>query len=77
VSIAVLASLLPLPGVLAYNAYVLQAAYSLASTVLPTALVAYLVLSYAAFLTLLFALTYAAIPLLLAPAPVRAQRVSG
>ena len=53
-----------MPGVLAYNAYVLRLAYDLLSTLLPTTLAAYMVISYGAFLVLLFAATYAAIPLL-------------
>ena len=64
VAIGVLAALLPLPVVLAYNAYVLRLAYDLLSTLLPTTLAAYMVISYGAFLVLLFAATYAAIPLL-------------
>lgn len=64
VAIGVLASLLPLPFVLAYNAYLLRWAYDILSTLLPAAVAAYLVLSYGAFLVLLFATTYAAIPLL-------------
>lgn len=65
VGVAVLLSLLPLPLVLAYNAYLLRLAYDLLSILLPATLAAYLVLSYAAFLVLLFATTYAAIPLLI------------
>ena len=65
VGVAVLLSLLPLPLVLAYNAYLLRLAYDLLSILLPTTLAAYLVFSYAAFLVLLFATTYAAIPLLI------------
>lgn len=65
VLVGVLLSLLPLPLVLAYDAYFLSAAYHAVSLLLPAAFAAYLVLSYAAFLVLLFALTYAAIPLLL------------
>lgn len=64
VAVGVLLALVPLPAVLAYDAYVLRLAYDLVSALLPTTLAAYLVLSYAAFLLLLFALTYAAIPLL-------------
>jgi hypothetical protein len=66
VLIAVLIALVPLPAVLLYDAYALRIAYELISTLLPTALAAYVVLSYAAFLLLLFASSYAAIPLLLA-----------
>jgi len=70
IAIGVLLSLLPLPLVLAYNAYLLHAVYDLLSSLLPAAVAAYLVLSYAAFLLLLFATTYAAIPLLMAHRPV-------
>lgn len=66
VVIGLLLALLPLPAVLAYNAYVLELAYELAASVIPAGLAAMAVASYAAFLLLLFAMTYAAIPLLLA-----------
>ncbi len=65
VAAGVLLSLLPLPFVLAYNAYVLRLAYGYLSALLPATIAAYLVLSYAASLLLLFAATYAAIPVLL------------
>lgn len=64
VATGVLLSLLPLPFVLAYNAYLLHLAYDFLSALLPATVAAYLVLSYGAFLLLLFATTYAAIPLL-------------
>ena len=70
VAVGVLLSLLPLPVVLAYNAYLLRLAYWFLSTLLPATLAAYLVLSYAAFLVLLFAATYAAIPLLMVRRPI-------
>jgi len=63
---ALLLALLPLPGVLAYDAYLLRLVYELASALVPAALAAYLIFGYAAFLILLFATTYAAIPLFLA-----------
>ncbi len=65
VALGVLLSLLPLPFVLAYNAYLLRLAYDFLSGILPVTIAAYLVLSYGAFLVLLFGTTYAAIPLLL------------
>lgn len=65
VAIGVLLSLLPLPFVLAYNVYFLRLVYDYLSAVLPATIAAYLVLSYAASLLLLFAATYAAIPVLL------------
>ena len=65
VAAGVLLALLPLPFVLAYNAYVLRLAYGYLSALLPATIAAYLVLSYAASLLLLFAATYAAIPVLL------------
>jgi hypothetical protein len=65
VAIGVLLSLLPLPFVLAYNAYFLRLVYDYLSALLPASIAAYLVLSYAASLLLLFAATYAAIPVLL------------
>jgi len=66
VTLGVLAALLPLPAVLAYDAYLLRLLYGLASAVLPAAFATYLVVTYAAFLVLLFGSTYAAIPLLVA-----------
>ena len=63
---AVLLALVPLPAVLAYDAYLLHAAYAVVSALLPAAFAMYLIATYAAFLVLLFAGTYAAIPLLLA-----------
>jgi hypothetical protein len=65
VAACVLLALVPLPAVLAYDAYVLRVTFAVVSTLLPATLAAYLVLSYAAFLLLLFALTYASIPLLM------------
>jgi len=62
----IFAALLPLPLILLLDAYVLGVFYAWASTVLPAALATYLVISYAASQLLLFAATYAAIPLLLA-----------
>ena len=59
-----LLSLLPLPLVVAVDAYFLSLVYGLVSALVPAALAAYLVLSYGAVLVLLFAMTYAAIPLL-------------
>jgi len=56
----------PLPAVLAYDAYLLRVAYGLISALLPAALAAYLIFGYAAFLVLLFATTYATIPVFLA-----------
>ena len=61
-----LLALIPLPAVLAYDIYVLGVAYDVVRSLLPTAVAAYLVLSYGALLLLLFALTYAAVPLLVA-----------
>jgi len=65
VAVGVLLALLPLPFVLAYNAYFLRLVYGYLSVLLPATIAAYLVLSYAASLLLLFAATYAAIPVLL------------
>ena len=62
----VVLALLPLPLVLAYDAYVLRLAYDLISALLPSAIALYLVASYAAFVLFLCAATYAAIPLLVA-----------
>jgi anti-sigma factor RsiW len=59
-------ALLPLPLVLVYDAYLLDALYQISSMLLPAAVAAYLVFTYVAFLGLLFGGTYAAIPLLVA-----------
>jgi hypothetical protein len=66
VALVLLRVVLPLPAVAACDAYVLRMAYALGKTILPGPLVAYVVLSYGALLLLLFGLTYAAVPLLVA-----------
>ncbi|MBI3784504.1 MAG: hypothetical protein HY270_14005 [Deltaproteobacteria bacterium] len=63
---ATLLALLPLPLVLIYDAYLLDAFYQIARLLLPAAIATYLVATYVAFLGLLFGGTYAAIPLLVA-----------
>ena len=64
VGVVLVSALLPLPLVIAYDAYVLNAIYAAVSAVLPPTIAEYVVGSYAAFLVLLFALTYAAVPIL-------------
>ena len=66
VGVVLLRAVLPLPAVVGFDAYVLWTAYALGKTILPGPLVAYVVLSYGALLLLLFGLTYAAVPLLVA-----------
>jgi hypothetical protein len=66
VALVLLRAVLPLPAVAALDAYVLWTAYALGKAILPGPLVAYVVLSYGALLLLLFGLTYAAVPLLVA-----------
>ena len=66
VAVALFLALLPLPVVLAYDAYLLGVAYQLVSALLPATVAGLLIFGYAAFLVLLFATTYAAIPLFLA-----------
>ena len=66
VAVALLLALVPLPVVLAYDAYLLRVAYELISALLPARVAAYLVFGDAAFLLLLFATTYATIPLFFA-----------
>lgn len=66
VALVLLRAVLPLPAVVACDAYVLWTAYALGKTILPGPLAAYVVLSYGALLLLLFGLTYAAVPLLVA-----------
>ncbi|HZP43643.1 MAG TPA: hypothetical protein VFD84_19315 [Candidatus Binatia bacterium] len=58
------AALVPLPAIVVWNVVVLRAAARLLDAVLPPALGAYLVFSYATLLALLLAASYAAIPLL-------------
>ena len=60
---ALAAALLPLPAILLFDFYLVRAAFALLTTILPTALGAYLAFNYAATLALLLALTYAAIPI--------------
>jgi hypothetical protein len=60
------AALLPLPLIVLLNGWLLGLAYGWVSQLVPPALALYLVASYAAAQILLLALTYAAIPLLLA-----------
>ena len=62
----VLRALFPLPVVLACNVYLLRTAYDALLSLLPAAVAIYLVATEAALLVLLFAATYAAIPILLA-----------
>jgi len=66
VAVALLLALLPLPLVLAYDAYLLQLLYAAIQVLVPASLATFVVASYGALLVLLFAGTYAAIPLLLA-----------
>jgi anti-sigma factor RsiW len=61
---ALVAALLPLPVILLFDVYLVRTAFGLLTSILPTALGAYLVFNYAATLALLLALTYGAIPIL-------------
>ncbi len=63
--IALLLSLLPLPLVVAFDAAFLAVVYEVAQALVPGGVAAYAVLSYGAFLLLLFASTYAAVPVLM------------
>jgi len=65
VAAALLVGLVPLPAIALYNAYVLRLLYHLMAIVLPVGVAGYLVATYAAFLVLLFAMTYAAVPVLM------------
>src|SRR5438128_52052 len=60
---ALAAALLPLPVILLLDFYLVRAAFALLTTILPTALGAYLVFNYTATFALLLALTYGAIPI--------------
>jgi hypothetical protein len=64
---ALTAALLPLPLLLAADWWLLGRLYVVVAAWLPSAVAAYLVLSYAASLVVLISGVYAAIPLLLAP----------
>jgi hypothetical protein len=64
VALGVLLALIPLPAVLAYDAFVLRTIHAVLSFLLPEALVAYLVASMGLSILLLIATSYAAIPLL-------------
>jgi hypothetical protein len=77
IAAGVLLALAPFPVVLASDAYLLLLAYDAVSALLPAAFAAYLVLSYAAGLVLLFASTYAAIPIALARQALPATRHPG
>jgi hypothetical protein len=61
-----LAAVLPLPLIVAADGYLLALFYRWAAGFMPHVVAVYLVLSYAALQVLLFAATYAAIPLVLA-----------
>jgi hypothetical protein len=61
---ALAAALVPLPLVLALDAALVRGLYALLSAVLPAALSAWVVSSYAALLALLLAVTYGAVPVL-------------
>lgn len=66
VAAAVLVALLPLPLVVAADWWLLQTAYGVLSTLLPSSLSLLVLGHYAAFLLLLLTLTYAAVPVLAA-----------
>ena len=76
VVVGVLLALLPLPLVLVYDAYLLGVVYGILTILLPSGVAAYVLLSYAACLLFLFALTYAAVPLLLDRNPVSRRMLS-
>jgi hypothetical protein len=65
-------SLVPLPVVVFFNVYLLREAYALLAGWLPSGIVAWMVVGYGAMLLLLCALTYAALPVLIARARVQA-----
>jgi hypothetical protein len=61
---AVAAALLPLPAVLAVDAYAIRALHAFLSALLPAPVSAYLAFNFAALVVLTIALTYAAVPVL-------------
>ena len=60
---ALAVALLALPAILLLDFYLVRGTFALLTTILPTALGAYLTFNYAATLALMLALTYAAIPI--------------
>jgi hypothetical protein len=66
VAAAIAVALAPLPLILAYDAYLLRLLHAAVSALLGGPLATYVVVSYAACLLFLFALSYAAIPILMA-----------
>jgi hypothetical protein len=62
----VVLSLAPFPLLVFFNLYLLREAYVVLASWLPVGMVAWLVVGYAAMLLLLCALTYAALPVLIA-----------
>ncbi|HYD49245.1 MAG TPA: hypothetical protein VEB21_12895 [Terriglobales bacterium] len=60
---ALVVAIIPLPLVLAWDAYLMRELHSFLQAFLPSPVATYVTFSYAALLTLLLAGTYAAIPL--------------
>lgn len=55
----------PLPLVLVWDSYLLRLGYAVLQSIMPGTFATYVLVSYSALLTLLFAATYAAIPIAL------------
>lgn len=66
VAAVVVVTLVPLPAVLAYDTVLLRLLHAAVSALLPSAVAAYIVFMYASSLLFLFAVSYAAIPVLMA-----------
>jgi len=66
VAAVVVVALLPLPVIMAYDAFLLQLLHTAVSTLFSGPMATYIVFTYAASLLFLFAASYAAIPVLMA-----------
>ena len=67
-AIALLVAVFPLPAVLMFDAYLLRLVHATVASLSSAALATYLVFTYASVVALLFALTYADIPIYMANA---------
>ena len=66
VAAVVAVTLVPLPAILAYDTVLLRGLHMVASTLLPGTMATYVVFTYASMWLLLFAASYASIPILMA-----------
>jgi hypothetical protein len=66
VAAVIVLALAPLPAIIAYDTVLLRLVHAVASALLPSTVAAYIVFMYASSLLFLFAVSYAAIPVLMA-----------